>query len=279
MMEEAVNQYYDKIKSFRLIKFYYFFIEKIQYPLFLWRYRLIAKIRKKTIIHFIHIGKTGGTAIKNALKNEKKPFVNQKYIIISHPHFIGLEHVLRNEKAFFFVRNPVDRFVSGFYSRKRKGMPHIYNEWRKEEAIAFEKFDTPNQLALGLASSNKTLRNQAQRGMKSIGHLKTSYWDWFQNTRLIDKKIDNIIFVGSQKNLNSDFEKLRDILEISKDYQLPKNETKRHKNPESLDKRLDLQSVNNIKWWYEKDFYFLNYLNKKIKEKGLNAIDFSSDLY
>lgn len=277
-MQIALNLYYNKLKSIKLIKFYFFYKERIYYPFFLWKYRLIAKILKKTIVHFIHIGKTGGTAVKSALNNEKKPFINHKYIIISHPHFIGLEHVLKNEKAFFFVRNPVDRFVSGFYSRKRKGMPHIYNEWSKEEAKTFEKFNNPNQLALSLTSNNMSLQKQAIKGMKSIGHIKTSYWDWFKSPRLIDEKIDNIIFVGSQRNLNSNFEELREILEISEEYQLPQNETKRHKNPESFDKKLDMKSVKNIMSWYAKDFDFLNYMNKKLLEKGANPADFKSDL-
>ena len=278
-MPTSFISYYSKLKSFRLIKFYYFYKEKIEYPYFLWKYRLIARVQKKTIVHFLHIGKTGGTALKNALKNKEKPLVNNKYIIISHPHFVGLNHVFKGEKIFFFVRNPVDRFVSGFYSRKRKGMPHIYNEWRKEEAIAFNTFDTPNELALGLTSSDKKIRRQAYEGIMSIGHLKTSYWDWFKHETLLEKKISDIIFVGSQKNLGSDFEKLREILEIPKSHQLPKNEVAKHKNPENYDRTLDDQSIKNLKWWYKKDYYFLQFLKEKLKENGGITIDYSSNYY
>ncbi|MFO8055166.1 MAG: sulfotransferase family 2 domain-containing protein [Bacteroidales bacterium] len=270
-----LNALLGKIKSFRLVKFRYFYIEKISYPLFLLKYRLFAKLQNKTIVHFLHIGKTGGTAIKNALKNQKKPFINDKYIIFSHPHFIGLHHVMKGERVFFFIRNPIDRFVSGFYSRKRKGMPNIYNEWNAEEAKAFNKFSTPNELAESLTSKNKKNRNIAYDALYNIGHLRTSYWDWFKNKALLQKHFDDIIFVGSQRNLNEDFEVLKKILGIPETYQLPTDKVNKHKNPENTDKHLSDKAIKNLEWWYEKDFYFLDLLNTRYKDSS--TIDMNSN--
>ena len=108
------------------------------------KYREIAKTENKVIIHCMHIGKTGGTAIKFAMNLKGSPYVDNKYIIIGHRHSFLLNDVSLCEKCFFFVRDPVERFVSAFYSRKRKGMPRIYREWNKGEKLAFFKFNTPD---------------------------------------------------------------------------------------------------------------------------------------
>ncbi len=73
-------------------------------------------------IHFLHIGKTGGTAVKYALSSYSK---NEKYEIILHGHETKLKDIPNGEKFFFFLRNPITRFTSGFYSRKRQGRPSI----------------------------------------------------------------------------------------------------------------------------------------------------------
>ena len=54
----------------------------------------------------------------------------------------------------FFVRDPISRFVSGFNSRLRKGLPKMYFPWAPGEKLAFSRFATPNQLALALSSSD-----------------------------------------------------------------------------------------------------------------------------
>lgn len=263
-----------KIRSFRLVKFHYFYLERVKYPLFLLKYRVLAKSQNKTIVHFIHIGKTGGTAIRTALKNHNKPFINNKYIIFSHPHFVGLQHAWKGEKVFFFIRNPIDRFVSGFYSRKRKGMPHLYNEWTTGEAKAFNEFSTPNELAVSLTSENQVIRNSAYDAMRSIGHLRTSYWDWFKNEACLENHFDDIIFVGSQKNLNTDFESLKKLLDIPESYKLPTDKVNQHKNPENADKHLTNKAIENLQWWYKKDIYFLSLLKEKYRNSS--TIDLSS---
>ncbi len=69
-------------------------------------------------IHFIHIGKTGGTAVKYALQDYNATVLGCRYEIILHNHNFKLKDIPIGEKFFFFVREPIDRFISGFYSRK-----------------------------------------------------------------------------------------------------------------------------------------------------------------
>ena len=88
--------------------------------------RVIHKLQGQQVVHFLHIGKTGGTAVKYALKRN---LVNKEYMIYLHGHEFKLRDVQKGAKAFFFLRDPVDRFVSGFYSRRRQGQPRIFSPW------------------------------------------------------------------------------------------------------------------------------------------------------
>jgi len=229
-------------------------IDKKKYNLL--KYRLYAILTFKTFIHFLHIGKNGGTAIKYALQINKKPYFDKDYIIVGHKHNFKLENIYPWEKVFFVVRDPIDRFISGFYSRKRKGQPRIYEEWSDKEKIAFENFNTPNDLALSLIKTNSNYK-QAVEAMNSIGHVKTSYWDWFKNEKYFLRRKKNIIFIAELKELNKDFKKFKQKLNIPDYVRLPKDKIKKHSNPIEYDKKLDEKSILNLKKWYSKDYDFI----------------------
>ena len=222
------------------------------------KYRKMAKEQNKTLVHFIHIGKTGGTAVKHAIGIKGKAYIDTKQIIIGHKHSFSLEDIPVGEKCFFFLRDPIDKFISAFYSRKRKGMPRIYHEWNKEEKKAFSSFSTANELAKALDSEDKKEKNNAADAMNSINHIRSSYWDWFVDKNYFLNRKSDIIFIGNQKQLNADFIKLKNILDLPDHLHLPSDPVKMHKNPEKIDKHLDDQSIKNLKLWYAKDYEFLD---------------------
>lgn len=244
------------LRRYRIIRFIYFY--KRQIPLT--KFRILAKLQEKEIVHFFHIGKTGGTSIKHALNCTRTPFINDKYIVFCHPHWFHLKDTLKGEKIFFFVRDPIDRFVSGFYSRKRKGAPRLYQEWTPDEKEAFADFDSPNHLALALSESDDAVRRKAVKAMKSIEHVKTSYWDWFDNSHYFSNRIDDVLFVGTQKNLDTDFSRLKRVLQLPDELQLPSDQVNMHKNPEHVDKHLDKRAIENLKDWFSGEYKFLKLL-------------------
>lgn len=83
-------------------------------------------VRPKPRAHMLHIGKTGGTAMKAVFATVGD---KARYEIITHRHYTRIIKVPRGEKVFFVVRDPVDRFVSGFNSRLRRGEPRYFTEW------------------------------------------------------------------------------------------------------------------------------------------------------
>lgn len=102
-------------------------------------------------MHFLHIPKTGGTAIIAALAPHALA-----YGIVLHDHRVTLRDIAVGERVFFAVRAPLSHFVSGFNSRLRHGRLRDEVPWTAGEAAAFGRFPTPTALgrAVGPQSSH-----------------------------------------------------------------------------------------------------------------------------
>lgn len=217
--------------------------------------RTYDRLRGRRAVHLIHIGKTGGTALKHVLKHQS---VTPRYRIVLHNHACTLRDVPVGDGVMFFLRDPVSRFVSGFYSRKRQGRPRYFYPWSEAEAAAFARFQTPNQLALALSSADAAVREAAVAAMGAIQHVRSSYWDWFENESYFLSRRDDILFVGFQESLTADFDKLKSLLGLPDSAILPGEEAAMHRNPEELDRRLDPQALANLTQWYRHDYAFVD---------------------
>ncbi len=207
----------------------------------------------KQFVHFLHIGKTGGTAIKYALQSWDEH--NSRYLLFFHPHRVVLEDIPAGEKVFFCLRNPASRFVSGFLSRQRQGYPRYSNAWNRDEKTAFHRFKTPDDLASALSSPNE--REAAVHAMKSIAHVNKSFWYWFKNEQYFRSRTNDIIFIGFQERLSEDFETLRSILGFPGNIQLPGNQNLAHKSSKSDKSLLSDVAIRNLKKWYRADYQFI----------------------
>lgn len=220
------------------------------------------KVLKKGIVNFLHIGKTGGTAIRVGMGGHvrrKSDVRTEKYRIIFHRHNVTLEDIPKGQKVFFFVRDPVSRFVSGFYSRKRKGKPRIYSDWSEQEKNAFDRFKTPNELAVSLTSKNKSDKLSALRAMDSIQHIRNKYSKWYISKDYFIDRLDDIIMVGRTEHLDFYFSQLKKILKLPENAHLPSDPVKSHSNPYyKLDTALEEKAKRNIISWYVEDYEFLN---------------------
>ena len=221
-------------------------------------------------VHFLHVGKTGGTALKHAIGSVQQTTSGDETglpcVIHLHRHAVALRDVPAGEKFFFFVRDPVGRFVSGFYSRQRQGAPRYPGRWTEQERAAFERFDTPNRLACALSSTNDEERVAAETAMRSISHVRDSYWKWFENEYYFLSRLDDLFFIGFQNHLSEDFEILKSRLQLPKGLMLPDDEVQSHANPRHLDRTLGDAAVANLSRWYEKDFLFLRMCDRVIRE-------------
>jgi hypothetical protein len=214
-----------------------------------------ARITNKTVVHFLHIGKTGGSAIKSSIGENK---LTATHLHLFHSHDVILKDIPKKDKIAFFLRDPITRFTSGFYSRKRQGKPLYNTPWHEEEKIAFSDFDTPNHLAESISSLDSNIRKKAEYAMKNIHHVKTSYNDWFGDLEYFKSRQTDIFFIGFLENYEADFTTYCKKIGL-KDVSLEQSEIKSHKAPPSENRELSSLAIKNLNEWYEQDVDFFNY--------------------
>jgi hypothetical protein len=213
---------------------------------------LLDTRRGKRRVHFLHIGKTGGSAIKHALSNVDA----KRYEIHLHTHEFRLRNVPAGDGVFFFLRDPATRFVSGFHSRRRQGMPRARYPWNRAERMAFSRFSTPNALAIALTSEDAQVRAEALNAMHGIRHVKSHYWNWFGDESYFRSRFGDVLFVGRQETLDEDFERLKAVLDLPAGIALPKDDVESHRDPTGLDRTLEDVAIENLRSWYREDYRF-----------------------
>jgi hypothetical protein len=237
-------------------------------------------------VHMLHIGKTGGTAVKASLCEGsdrtrvirtrlgrvtnvafRQPSRRELFIRL-YPHSFTLRDVPVGEKVFFFLRDPIARFVSGFYSRQRQGQPRVFNPWTPAEAEAFARFETPNALAAALASRDPSVRSTAEAAMRGITHVRSSYWDWFHDPAYFQARLGDILLIGFQETLDSDFETLKSLLSLPPGVRLPTDAVASHRSPAGLDRTLDGTSQVTLREWYARDYEFME-LCRPLRSRSL----------
>ncbi len=211
------------------------------------------RLRGRRVVHLLHIGKTGGSALKAALIDRESP----TSVLILHDHPTRLRSVPEGDGVAFFVRDPLERFVSGFYSRQRKGQPRYLIEWSPGEAAAFRQFATPNELGVALSAEDTRIREAAEQAMRSIEHVRDGYWTWFESEAYFRRRLKDVVFVGAQETLDQDYARFCEQLDLAGRRGLPRDDVAAHRNPRELDKTLDPTAVANLRRWYADDYRFL----------------------
>lgn len=206
---------------------------------------LIAGRRPRA--HYLHVGKTAGTAVKQALA----PFAcSGEFWLLLHPHATTLRDVPVGDKYFFTVRDPIDRYVSAFYSRQRQGQPRYYSPWSDAEESAFGRFSSASSLAEAIYEDA-----EAEHAMRNIAHVRDSYWKWFIDESYLRSRRADLLFVARQEHMAADFASLCRRLGVSTT--LSDDPVLVHKSPLTIDRRLSPRAVENLRRWYAPDYEFL----------------------
>jgi hypothetical protein len=215
------------------------------------------RARDKPRLHFLHIGKTGGTAMKHVLRDVHPT----QYRVLLHPHRVRLTDVPAGDKAVLVVRDPVGRFVSGFNSRKRRGGPAHPREWRPAEEAAFERFPTAESLALGLVSDDPTEAAAAREAVDAIPHLRVHQVAWVGDLDTLRSRQDDLLMVGRQWALAEDFGRLADLIGLPT-RELPTGETASNRTPGGFSATLSDEAMAAVREWYADDYAFLAELER-----------------
>ena len=117
--------------------------------------------------YFVHIPKNAGTSISQLLTNSDIPI---EFIDHSYPR------IMQNE--IIVLRDPIDRFISGYYYSKKR--------WNNTFS---EKYKTPNELAEALYSNDEEA------------------WNYIGNTKTIINNRNNVNNIGNVHTINGKISK------------------------------------------------------------------------
>jgi hypothetical protein len=203
-------------------------------------------------VHFLHIRKTGGMALKAALS----PVAAERGLLLRE-HGTALAKVPKGERAVFVVRDPVARFVSGFNSRLRMGRPLFDRPWNAAEAEAFAAFKTPDELAQALDART----SEALAAMSGIRHVNQPLSDWLVSESYLRERLGDIVWVGRTETLAADLEEIKRRLDLPPSVRLPEDEVSSHRTPHGMQTQLSSKGRAALERWYEADLRMLAFLD------------------
>ncbi|MGH9170244.1 MAG: hypothetical protein ACRD0Z_05160 [Acidimicrobiales bacterium] len=229
--------------------------------------RLRQRARGRKVAHFIHVGKTAGTAIKAGLSHQSN---SGRYYLMLHTHPLRLMDLPAGDAFFFCVRDPLSRYESGFRSRQRQGRPAHFVPWRPEEEAAFARYGSPDELGQALSAGGEEQR-AAEHAMASIRHVNQSYWHWFGDEAYFRRQAPRLLWVGHQESL--DVTCLATALELAS-IELPSDDSRAHRRfaeaagsgvagpSKDCPAVLSQAAVGNLRAWYAADYRFLEVVDE-----------------
>lgn len=154
---------------------------------------------------FIHIAKCGGTSFKNRLIDTR--------VFTSRRHSINYKTALKRHKLVFILRDPLERFVSSFYSRLSFSTNNITALSLKDQKF-YQLYPTVNDYVVELAGDLKRRKSLMLNTLQLSDHLSKwgSYYDYFPriSTDLIKSKSHVIMHSDLNCGINA-FAKAYDL--------------------------------------------------------------------
>ena len=155
------------------------------------------------------------------------------------------------------MRDPIDRYASGFLHRELQGQPRYFVPWSEAEAKAFARFPSPDALAASL-SAGGTEQQEAEAAMRAIEHVRSSYWDWFGDPDYFKSRADHILWIGRTESL--DLKPLAAALGLER-VEPPADPVRANVTPRPKPVLSGL-ARQNLRQWYAKDYLFLDLCNQ-----------------
>jgi len=206
----------------------------------------------RRVIYFLHIGKAAGSQVKQALHQ-----INQHengILMRAMTHDVSLKDIPADAEYFFSVRDPVSRFRSGFYSRKRRGRPLNDFAWTAHEAQAFHEFEHANTLAEALFEPGTT-GMKAVAAMKSIEHTAQDQIDWFVLAGDIFA-VHPPVWIVRQEHFGEDFDAFLSRARIGFRPELRRDSVGSHSNDYANVPPLSDEAKDKLRRWYAQDYAF-----------------------
>jgi hypothetical protein len=219
-----------------------------------------------TTVHYLHIGKTAGTQIGHVISQVNR--AQTEITMVKNGHGTPLRSLPASDQYFFSIRDPISRFRSGFYSRKRCGRPRLDNQWSPSEALIFAEFEHANDLAEALFRPD-ALGRKALSAMLTIGHIGNGHVDWFKKAGDIFS-IRPPVWIVRQEHLEADVATLLRRLDLDLKVTFTADPVRAHVNDYSGVPELSEMAIANLTRWHSADLQFYTHCEAWMTE---NRID------
>ncbi|NQY11538.1 MAG: sulfotransferase family 2 domain-containing protein [Flavobacteriales bacterium] len=208
------------------------------------------KIPGITNIHIMHIGKTGGRVVEEAILGNE---LTNKCKIHYLPFKARLYHIKEGEKIIIFIREPLDRFLSGFESRQSQDNGESH--WSPPEKSAFEWFPTANDLAEAISDDDEIVKSRANYAMTHIYHVSTSIYKWIRSDEYFEERLSDIVIIANHARFEADFDRIKEYTGLGDEIKLNQELIEA---PFNLNEKLSDKAIRNLEAWFKKDIEFYN---------------------
>lgn len=219
-------------------------------------------------VHFLHIAKNAGSQTQEICERVRSQSDAIEFIFEGHR--FEPRKIIRKKEYFFSVRNPVTRFKSGFYSRKRKGRPRYDREWSKFETQAFECFEHANDLAESLFRPDK-IGEQATASILSILHTAQNQSAYFASSGHFLEQCPPLAVIRVEK-FEKDISKFLKGLglgvEILERVMPTAHDSAVHRNNYADIPELSEKAIRNLERWYAQDIAFYDMCSAWIERQS-----------
>lgn len=196
---------------------------------------------------FIHIHKTAGSSIRDALL----ALEGSEFIAHNHTHLSWIDYdSYKDYYKFSFVRNPWDRLVSWYFGILKLKANNNFQKYIKSCCSNFSQFLNCNEVIKEkICCKNEVLSRLKTNYYKSISYNQLDYISDLDNKIIVD-------FIGKFENLNNDWNSLLKNLSI-KNFNLSFKNKGYHKNYKEY--YANVSDIEKVRLMYKKDIDYFKY--------------------
>lgn len=221
---------------------------------------------------FILIGGTGGDAVEALLS---RPCERHGIEFSRFPQHTRIDDVLKADpdiRLCFGVSDPLERFVSVFWSRLRRGGPHTNTTWSADEMAVFQWFKSPTHLAEALSSEDERQVSAALFAFDALGDLKHNYEFHMESVDKL-KSIESRIFMAwdMAEFGERDRELWHSVGLPADQFRTPAKPLGERARPRPHEEELSALAKRNLQTFWRKDFALYNYVLTRFAKGDLRA--------
>ena len=217
-----------------------------------WNKTKKLKYPKDGSYYYLHIGKTGGLAIRNLFSQNKLKWDKDIFASSSLHLEDNLCPSLKNTKIIFFYRDPIERFISAFYYYKFK-LKHS----------DLSKYDTPNDLAEVWNPTRKEFLI-IKNNPKCV-HLWKTLFDYLGPIDNLEELKDSLFFIGNfDNNFPEEVRKMSKKMGLRFTKVIDNKNTFRSFAPRKKvkDKNLSSLAKENLEQYFSEDYKIIRWIEE-----------------